>query len=166
MQHVSLTPRAGWTPAGRAPPLLVFHAPRLASLRFRDMLQLLRLDDLPPMVASLDFELRDADVRFAPAETRTREAEGGERNFLAGFDIAATAELLGLEAVPVRLYKPQATASDVRTLMRPTYVLEVELNGGATRYSDAKQRRIVTFGISGGRSLTGPLRDAHRFPST
>jgi hypothetical protein len=26
--------------------------------------------------------------------------------------------------------------------------------------------RIVTVGISGGRSLTGPLRDARRFPST
>jgi hypothetical protein len=27
-------------------------------------------------------------------------------------------------------------------------------------------KRIVTLGISGGRSLTGPLRDARRFPST
>jgi hypothetical protein len=26
--------------------------------------------------------------------------------------------------------------------------------------------RIVALGISGGRSLTGPLRDARRFPST
>ena len=29
-----------------------------------------------------------------------------------------------------------------------------------------KLQRIVTVGISGGRSLTGPLRDARRFPST
>jgi hypothetical protein len=29
-----------------------------------------------------------------------------------------------------------------------------------------KQLRIVTLGVSGGRSLTGPLRDARRFPST
>ena len=29
-----------------------------------------------------------------------------------------------------------------------------------------KKLRIVTLGISGGRSLTGPLRDARRFPST
>jgi hypothetical protein len=34
------------------------------------------------------------------------------------------------------------------------------------RYSDGESWRIETSGISGGRSLTGPLRDARRFPST
>jgi hypothetical protein len=29
-----------------------------------------------------------------------------------------------------------------------------------------KKLRIVAFGVSGGRSLTRPLRDARRFPST
>jgi hypothetical protein len=32
--------------------------------------------------------------------------------------------------------------------------------------SAVKKLRIVTLGISGGRWLTGPLRDARRFPST
>jgi hypothetical protein len=33
-------------------------------------------------------------------------------------------------------------------------------------HSDGKRLRIVTAGLSGGRSLTLPLRDASRFPST
>jgi hypothetical protein len=33
-------------------------------------------------------------------------------------------------------------------------------------YSDANVANIVTLGVSGGRSLTRPLRDARRFPST
>jgi hypothetical protein len=32
--------------------------------------------------------------------------------------------------------------------------------------ADGKKLRIVTLRISGGRSLTGPIRDARRFPST
>jgi hypothetical protein len=34
------------------------------------------------------------------------------------------------------------------------------------RCTATQKLRIVTVGISGGRSLTGPLRDACRFPST
>jgi hypothetical protein len=34
-----------------------------------------------------------------------------------------------------------------------------------TSYTAIQKLRIVTLGISGGRSLTGPLRDARRFPS-
>jgi len=56
-------------PAGRAPPLLLFRAPSLPSLRFRDVLRLLHLDDLPAMLARLDFEMRDAEVKYAPADT-------------------------------------------------------------------------------------------------
>jgi hypothetical protein len=38
--------------------------------------------------------------------------------------------------------------------------------GTLTAYSDEKVANIVTLGISVGRSLTGPFRDARRFPST
>jgi hypothetical protein len=46
-----------------------------------------------------------------------------------------------------------------------------ELGGGVSLMAfegltAMKRLRIVTVGISGGRSLTGPLRDARRFPST
>ena len=34
------------------------------------------------------------------------------------------------------------------------------------RHTAMQKLRIVTIGISGGRSLTGPFRDARRFPST
>jgi hypothetical protein len=33
-------------------------------------------------------------------------------------------------------------------------------------HSDGKALRIVALGVSGGGSLTGPFRDARRFPST
>jgi hypothetical protein len=37
---------------------------------------------------------------------------------------------------------------------------------GLARVQRWKSWRTVTLGISGGRSLSGPLRDARRFPST
>jgi hypothetical protein len=44
--------------------------------------------------------------------------------------------------------------------------LMVELTQRPPPYEATKKLRIVTFGISGGRSLTRLLRDARRFPLT
>jgi hypothetical protein len=55
------------------------------------------------------------------------------------------------------------TGLDQYAIAKFALALEVEPSAAPTAM---QKLRIVTLGISGGRSLTTPLRDARRFPST
>jgi hypothetical protein len=78
---------------------------------------------------------------------------------------------------PIATMAPEAVAAEKSVLKRKLRAFDsyfmvrltpsVRLGcAGPRLYSDGKQLRIVTLGISGGRSLTRPFRDARRFPST
>jgi hypothetical protein len=85
-----------------------------------------------------------------------------------GFDFRVGRAMFETTALPAG-WLAALTAMDevwVPTHWGREVFLQVRTRMREKPYSDGKELRIVTFGISGGRSLTGPFRDARRFPST